>query len=201
MAARLLDRECPISELEGIVRNDPAMTYQLLQLAGIGAARGMRRAVQTVREALVLVGWHRLQSWVSLLLIGGTGEASDEELTLALTRARMCELVARGAQASLSEIAFTAGMLSTFDMHLDMTLHDALRDLPIDGALRRAVLGAEGPLGRLVADVADFQMGRPEDSTRSRLGDDVLSSAALEALIWAVELTSTFSEGGLTATG
>jgi len=200
MAARLLDRECPIPELDRIIRGDPAMTYQLLQLAGIGAAKGMRRTVQTVREALVVVGWRRLQSWVSLLLIGGRGAASNEELTIALTRARMCELVARDTNAALSEIAFTAGMLSTFDMLLNMTLEDALRDLPIDGALRRAVLNAEGPIGQLVADVADFQMGRPENATRSRFGDDVLSSAALEALIWAVELTSTFSEGDLATT-
>ncbi len=38
LAAHLLDRECPISELEDIVRKDPALTLQLLQLAGMGAA-------------------------------------------------------------------------------------------------------------------------------------------------------------------
>lgn len=201
MAARLLDRECPVSELERIVRNDPAMTYQLLQLAGIGAARGMRRTVQTVREALVLVGWRRLQSWLSLLLIGSNGEASDEELSMALTRARMCELAARSVASSLSETAFTAGMLSSFGVLLDMVLEDALRDLPLDDSLRRAVLDADGQLGQLVADVADFQLGRPDDATRSGLDGAVLSSAALEALIWAVELSSACSGDAWTAAG
>jgi len=193
MAAHLLDRECPISELEDIVRRDPAMTLQLLQLAGMGASGGMRRTVRTVREALVIVGWRRLQSWVSLLLIGGKGRASDEEITTALTRARTCELVAEAVDHSLSAPAFTAGMLASFDVLLGVPLEEVLRDLPLEDGLRRAILDAEGPLGQLVADVGDFQLGRHEEATRSGLDDPVLSSAALAGLMWAVEMTATFS--------
>jgi c-di-GMP-related signal transduction protein len=191
MASHLLDRECPMSDLEDIVRRDPAMTLQLFQLASMGAGKGMRRNVQTVREALVLAGWRRLQSWVSLLLIGGKGQASEEELSTALTRARMCELVARTVDSSLTEVAFTAGMLSSFDVLLDVPLQDVLDALPLDDDLRRALLEAEGPLGRLVADVVDFLLGRSHEATRSGLEETVLSSAALEALMWAVEMTST----------
>jgi hypothetical protein len=36
-------------------------------------------------------------------------------------------------------------------------------------------------------------LGRPEQATRSGLADAVLSSAALEALLWSVEMTSTVS--------
>ncbi|HXQ61597.1 MAG TPA: EAL domain-containing protein [Acidimicrobiales bacterium] len=190
LAAHLLDSECPISVLEDIVRRDPAMTLQLLQLAGIGGDRGMRRTVQTLRDALVVAGWRRLQSWVSLLLIGGRGQASEEELTTALMRARMCELTAGSVDRSLSDTAFAAGMLSSFDMLLDIPLDDVLRDLPLDEGIKRALLEEDGPLGRLVADVADFQLGRPQEATRSGLADTVLSSAALDALIWSVELTS-----------
>jgi len=190
MAAHLLDGECPISELEDIVRRDPVMTLQLLQLASIGAAGGMRRTVRTVREALVLVGWRRLQSWVSLLLICGKGQASEEELTTALMRARMCELAARAIDPSPLESAFTAGMLSAFDVLLQIPLEEVLRDLPLDDDLRGALLEKEGSLGRLVADVADYQLGRAEEATRSGLDDAVLSSTALEALVWSVEMTS-----------
>jgi len=190
VAVHLLDRECPVSTIEDIVRRDPAMTLQILQLAGIGATRGMRKTVETVREALVLVGWRRLQSWMSLLLIGGKGQASEEELTVALARARMCELVAEATDRELSETAFTAGMLSSFDILLDVALPDILRDLPLDDQLLAAVLEGHGPLGRLVHDVADFQLGHPHQATRSGIDAAVLSSAAVEALMWAVEMTS-----------
>ena len=69
VSARLLDAECPITVIEDIIRGDPAMSHQLLQLAGAGAAGGMKRTVRTLRQALVLVGWRRLQSWVALLLL------------------------------------------------------------------------------------------------------------------------------------
>jgi len=194
LAAHLLDRECPMSQLEDIVRKDPALTLQLLQLAGVGAAGGMRRTVQTVREALVLVGWRRLQSWLSLLLIGGKGQASEEELTTALTRARACELVAQSVDESSAPMAFTAGLVSSFDVLLGVALEDVLDELPLDEDLRRAIVQEEGPLGRLVADVKDVQVGRLHEAVRSGFDDSILSSAALQGLMWAVEMTSTFAE-------
>jgi EAL and modified HD-GYP domain-containing signal transduction protein len=190
MGARLLDGECPVADLEDIIRRDPVMTLQLLQLASVGAGRGMRRTVRTVREALVLVGWRRLQSWVALLLICGKGRTSEEELTTALMRARMCELVAEAIEPALAETAFTAGMISSFDVLLQVPLDEVLRDLPLDDDLRRALLERDGPLGRLVADVEDFQLGRPDAATRSGLPDAVVSSSALDALLWSVELTA-----------
>jgi EAL and modified HD-GYP domain-containing signal transduction protein len=81
-------------------------------------------------------------------------------------------------------------MLSSLDLLLGVPLPDVLRDLPLDEELRRAVLEADGPIGELVADVVDFQLGRPEDATRSGLADAILSSASLEALVWSVEMTS-----------
>ncbi|HXQ59120.1 MAG TPA: EAL domain-containing protein [Acidimicrobiales bacterium] len=194
MAARLLDRECPIAELVDVVRSDPAMTQQLLQLAGIGTARGMRRTVHSVHDALVIVGWRRLQSWVALLLITGKGRTSEEGVTNALMRARMCELAAAPLGGSMSEAAFTAGMLSCFGMLLGQPLVTVLQYLPLDNELRDAILTGGGPLGRLVTDVSDYLLGRPDEATRSGLCDSVMSAAALEALTWAVEMTSVFEE-------
>jgi len=193
LSVHLLDGECPMAEIEDIVRRDPAMILQLLQLASVGASKGMRRTVRTLREALVLVGWRRLQSWVSLLLVGGKGQATEEELTSALTRARMCELLAGGMDRSVADAAFIVGMISSFGLLLDMDLEDVLRDLPLDEDVRRAVVHGEGPLGRLVGDVTDFLLGRPEQAIRSGLDDSALSSAALEALLWSVEMATTLS--------
>lgn len=47
-------------------------------------------------------------------------------------RGRMCELAARNVDAATPDSAFTAGMLSTFDVLLQIPLEDVLRDLPLD---------------------------------------------------------------------
>jgi EAL and modified HD-GYP domain-containing signal transduction protein len=192
MAARLLDRECPVAELVEIVRSDPAMTQQLLQLAGIGASDGMRRSVHTLHDALVLVGWRRLQSWVMLLLITGKARTSEEGIATALTRARMCELVASTVGDALAERAFTAGMISCFGVLFGLPLVTIVQSLPLDDELRSAVLTGEGPLGALVADVTAYLLGRPEEATRAGVDEATLSAAALQALTWAVEMTSVF---------
>lgn len=191
LAVHLLDSECPVSELEDIVRSDPAISLQLLQLAGIGASHGLRRTVQTIQEALVLLGWRRLQSWIALLLIGGRGQSSEEGMTTALSRARMCELLAERVAPSLGDMAFTAGMLSSFDLLLGMPIDEILCPLPLAEPLRQAVLCAEGPVGRLVHDVTDYQLGRPAEAQRSQLNESAFSRASLDALVWAVETVST----------
>ena len=191
LSARLLDGECPVADIEEIVRCDPAMVRQLLQLAGTGAAGGMRRTVRTLREALVLVGWRRLQSWVSLLLVTDKlAPARQEAITVALTRARMCELAAGALDRSLVDSAFVAGLVSSFGTLLGMPLDMVLEPFPLHPDIRKAVLTGGGRLGMLVADVSDFLLGRPEAAIRCGIGERALSVAALDALTWAVEATS-----------
>lgn len=190
MSARLVDSECPISELEQIVRGDPAMAHQLLQLAGVGAAGGLRRNIKTIHEALVILGWRRLQSWVSLLLIADKGRGWQEGVTNTLIRARMCELTANAIDPLLADEAFTAGMVSNFDVLLGIPLDEVLESLPLDNDLGEALLNGEGPIGRLVADVSDYLLGHPERAVRSGLQETVFSNISLKALMWAVEFSS-----------
>jgi len=189
MSARLLDAECPVSEIEEIVRSDPAMTHQLLQLAGIGAPGGMKRTVSTVRQALVLVGWRRLQSWVALLLLTDDGSASEEGIAAVLMRARMSELLAPSAGCQ-ADAGYTAGLLSTLDVVLGMPIVKILDALPLDADIRDGILNGDGPLGRLVADVTDYQLGRPERASRCAMPEDAVRTAAVEALTWTVGMTS-----------
>ncbi|HYA67681.1 MAG TPA: hypothetical protein VED63_03015, partial [Acidimicrobiales bacterium] len=132
--------------------------------------------------------------WASLLLLGQDGQAGHESLAQSLARGRMCELLAAQGPTVPPELAFTAGLLSSFDLLLGVELERALSDLPIETSLREAVLQGRGALGELVADVKDYQLGRPERAVRSGIGESGLSSAAVESLIWAVEVSNTFSE-------
>lgn len=197
LAATMLDDEVDLAELEEIVRRDPALAQQLLSLAGIGAAGGMRRMVRSVHEALVLAGWRRLQSWVALLLLAdGRGDATVEEVTMALVRARACELVAQRVAPELADAAFTAGMLSAFDLILHVRLADALATLPLDPVLSAAVLDHRGTLGAIVADVIDLQFGRFGAIRRSGVDDSTAQQALFGALTWSVQAGAALQQGG-----
>ena len=54
-----------------------------------------------------------------LLLSGGKG-ISEESMTTALVRARMCELLGWQIEGGRTEMAFTAGMLSGLDVLLGL---------------------------------------------------------------------------------
>jgi len=200
LAAALLDSEVALASLEEIVRSDPVLTHQLLALAGAGAAGGLRRTVRTVREALVLAGWRRLQSWVALLLLAGSGQpSSTEEVTVALVRARACELVAQAVAPELADAAFAAGMLSTFDLLLHVPLADALAGLPLDGLLVAAVIDRQGPLGAIVSDVVDLQFGRHGQPLRSGVDPGTAQRAMFEATMWSVGASSALDNATTTA--
>ncbi len=196
LASTMLDAEVAVRQIEAIVRSDPAMSHQLLALAGVGAASGMRRTVRSVREALVLVGWRRLQSWLALLLMAGTGDRVESEaVTVALVRARACELLAQAYAPGTADMAFTAGLLSALDLLLHVELPVALRDLPLDPALRAAAVEHRGPLGALVADVIDLQFGRFETATRSGFDEGAAQAALFEALTWSVQAGAALEAG------
>jgi len=188
LVATLVDGERELSEVEAIVSRAPAMAHQLLELAGIGASHGTRREVRTLREALVLVGWRRLQSWAALLALVDHGAASHERTVTALQRARMCELLAPHAGVDVPGLGFTAGMVSSFDLLLDVDIGVAIADLAIGPELRDAALRGESELGRLVADVVDYQFGDHEHANRCGLDPYVTNHAWACAMGWALEV-------------
>ncbi|MHB1599938.1 MAG: EAL and HDOD domain-containing protein [Acidimicrobiales bacterium] len=194
-AALLVSRQCSAAELEQVVRSEPAMAYQLMQIAGVGADNGFRRPVRSIREALVLLGWRHLQSWITFLLETRHGSTTDGEAITTLTRARMCELLAQRSCRDQADVAFAAGMLSAFDLLLDMPLDDVLAALPLDDVLRDAVARRDTPVGRIVADVIDCQLGRAAVATRAGFSEATLSATAISALRWAIEASSRAEPG------
>jgi c-di-GMP phosphodiesterase len=189
LMVKLFEPDAETTELESIVRSDPALAHQLLQLAGLGAAGGLRRNVTNLREAIVLVGWRRLQSWLVLLLLNERGHTPEEEILSTLVRARMSELIAQEVNSELAAPAFLAGLVSGFGQLLEAPLPDILAELPLDPALVDAVLHHAGTLGAVVADASDFQLGRAQVSSRTGVSFRTMVVAWRDALSWAIDTT------------
>ncbi|MHB1784125.1 MAG: EAL and HDOD domain-containing protein [Acidimicrobiales bacterium] len=191
LAVRLASGEFSARELEDVIRGEPAMAYQLLQMAAVGAAHGMRREVRSLREAIVLLGTQRIRSWLSCLVMSHGGTTTEDELVSTLTRARTCELVAEQLCPARSDLAFTAGMISSFDAMLGVRLEDLLGSLALDDELRAAASGEDSEVGRIVTDVIERQGGlSPSGRGGSRCGasEMALHAAALAALGWALDV-------------
>jgi c-di-GMP-related signal transduction protein len=194
MASVLLTGHFEIDELEHTISTDPGLTYQLLQMVGAGGLAGTRRRVRDVREALVMAGLRRIQNWAALLTMTEAGDTSAEDVTTALTRARMAELLAPRINPRQAGLAFTAGMLSAVDVLLGVPVEDLVESLSLDAELHQAAFGQSTPIGRLVRDVIDHLCAHPDPPRRSGLSEQDLEVAAMRALTWAVDLVHNLND-------
>jgi EAL and modified HD-GYP domain-containing signal transduction protein len=180
LLAVLASEEFDVADAEAAIRSDPGLTFRILRTVN-SASSGLRRTISSVREAVILLGPRALIGWVLLMSMSGAdaGSGAAVNVDVALTRARMCELLAARADVS-ADVAFTAGLVSSLDLLLGMPLDEAVSDLPLDAEVCAAVLEHRGPLGVLLADVLAY-----ENSTQPQLlGIGEARPAYLAALTW-----------------
>ena len=185
---KLCDPTTSFGEVERIVQTDAALSYRFLRAAGAGAARGLFRKLSSVRDAVVLLGERRLRAWLMLMLLAGTHEGSDEQLNIALTRARMTELMALELVPRRSDAAFTAGLLSALDLLLEAPLPSVVEGLSLSPELEDALLRHAGLLGDLLADVLSWEVGGEQFRLRSRVPPADVARCYLQSLAWASEV-------------
>lgn len=194
-ATTLLAHELEMEEIEEVVRSDPAIALQVIQLASVGRIGETRRRVGSLREALVLAGSQRVQNWVALLMARPTtGSTSHDRFTSTLIRSRACELLAARLDPSLMSLGFAAGMLSAVDVLLQVSPAEVRASLPLSDDLSDAAFGADTPVGRLVRDAMDFQLGRPHPPRASGFTDEVMNAAFASAFRWAMASSSALAE-------
>ncbi|MBJ7357460.1 HDOD domain-containing protein [Nocardioides sp.] len=184
LASELLDERLDFGRVEAILAHEPALVVQVLHLASLGAAGGLRRDVHSVREALVLLGTVRIRQWAAITVLGQqVSRVSSDALAVALVRARMCELLAqpRGLDRGF---AFTAGLLSTLDLLLGVELTEVEKRVDVGSAMAAAAFRRETPLGELVGLVRDYQDAVDEGEPAPAGLSDVELVAAM-AFCWA----------------
>ncbi len=185
---QLQDPDVSAQELAGIIETDPSLSYRFLHAAPVRAERGIHRKLSSIREGVVLLGTRRLRDWVALMLLAGTHIGPEETIAIAMTRARMCELVANTEQSAMRDSAFTVGLVSALDLVLGVPIDDVVANLAITDELVDALLQRTGPLGHILADVLAWEVGA--EGVRSRPGQDlmVLARSYVDALAWANEI-------------
>lgn len=191
LAAQLSDVDASLDTISDIVRTDPALSFRVLQASTEGTYYGTLRTVRSLNEALVILGWRRLQAWVTLMLLVEPKALPSERVSSVLVRARLCELIAVQIDSDLANAAYTTGLLSCLDVLLGISIEEALRDLPIDPEIVAAVLRMEGILGRVLAEAEFLLLGISSMETEAEgapwtgmLDPKTLQVAYLEAVEW-----------------
>jgi c-di-GMP phosphodiesterase len=173
-------------DLERIIASDIGLSLKLLRYVN-SAFFALPRTVNSVREALSMLGVRTVRRWATVMAISSIPDVPDELVSLALRRAHMCEILAGSALPEERETLFTIGLFSVADALLDTPMSEVLDTLPFSEEIQAALMRRDGPKGELLAAVTAYERG--EFPTLSVPGSPVpsLAGAYRAALEWADE--------------
>jgi len=191
---RLLEQmnrpEISVEEIEGIIKQDVALTYKLLRFIN-SAWFGLRHKISSIRHALVWLGPKEVRKWFALVSLRDMGTDKPNELFLrAMTRAKMGESIApASAMREQASELFLMGMFSLMDAILDMPMSEVLTKLPLDDQIKTALLGGSCPF-RWVHDlIGAYERGNwdtfSEHANQLHLDENVVPPIFNESIRWA----------------
>jgi len=159
LISELQDPDVDMDKLGEIVSRDVGLSYNLLRFVN-SAFFSVPRRIESIRDALVLLGLKNVKRWATLMALADTNDKPHELIVTGLVRARMCELVAvaRGDKRE-AEAYFTTGLFSVVDALMDVSLIELLRQLPFSQEIMDALLNYDGPKGELLHGVLAYERG------------------------------------------
>jgi len=181
---KLGNPEFDFDEIEKTIVQDAVLTFKLLRYVN-SATFALRKEIESIREALVLIGGDAIKKWVTLILMTQLAEGKPQTLLVtALVRARMCELVA-GASGKNNEQMFIIGLLSLLDALMDMKMIDLLDDLSLSASIKYALLDYEGENGETLMNVILYEQGKWNELVKHGVDAQHYFSCYVDAVKWA----------------
>ncbi len=181
--ADVRSRSGSIEDLEDLINHDIGLSLKLLRYIN-SAYFGMRQKIGSVRQAVMMLGTHGVSRWAILVALTGGPSVPKELSVMALTRARMCELLGARYTAVDPEELFTIGLLSAADALLDLPLDAIVAQLPLSDEVAGALLRYAGAGGEILDAVITYERG-DFDAPVVRAHRDGLSGAYRASLAWA----------------
>lgn len=151
------------ARLEEIAIKDAGLTYRLLKTVN-SAAMGLRREVNSLSDAIALLGLEEIKRWANLFLIDGEMDKPEALTRGMLIRGRMCEVLAElsdqeGGERSASVNHFIVGLLSQLDALMDIAMPELMEQVPLSQDVKSALLERRGPLGTVLTEVEAYEAG------------------------------------------
>jgi EAL and modified HD-GYP domain-containing signal transduction protein len=184
LAAGISAPDTGVDELEKAIALDPGLSLRLLRFVN-SAAFSLRHQINSVRQAIVLLGPRTVRQWAMLLLLSGIDERRGPLLVTALSRGRTCEAIASRLGADDTDAYFFTGMLSIVDALLDKPMDEALADLPLAEDVVAALVQRAGGKGRTLNMAEACERGAWDEAVLPSLDAAALAVLHVEAIAWA----------------
>lgn len=140
----LADDDFDIREATSALSSDPALCYRLLYFIN-SAAFSLRAKIQSVQQAVTLLGRQRLRLWLLAIVISefDSSPRVQEAAYISLLRARYLESMAALHHNPLypAETMFLLGLFSKLDAVIGDSMTNLLQRITLASGLENALLG------------------------------------------------------------
>ncbi len=151
---RLIGSDADNTEIEDHLKRDVSLSLNLLRLVNTAAVGAHR--IDSLRQALMVLGRMRLASWLQIMLYAQARENTPSVKTLlmlATTRGKLMELIAhrhRPGNRGIADTAFTVGIMSLMDILFGVPMAQMLEQIAVTEEVSDALLERGGYHGDLL---------------------------------------------------
>ena len=151
----LVTSDAENADIERAIKKDVSLALNLLRLVNTPAV-GARQRIDSLSQAVHILGRRQLQRWLQIMLYaepGKRGHSMTPLLMLATTRGRLLELLAtklRPAHRHVADIAFTVGIMSLMDTLFGIPMQEILSQIPMGDEVGEALMFRGGFFGDLL---------------------------------------------------
>ncbi|WP_305821173.1 EAL and HDOD domain-containing protein [Massilia brevitalea] len=181
-------------EIERAIKRDVSLAVNLLRIVNTPAA-GLRQRIDSLSQALIVLGRRQLQRWLQIMLYAepaNRGHTQTPLLMLASTRARLMELLAqrlRPGQRQVADVAFTVGIMSLMDALFSVPMADLVEQIPVSEEVAAALVKRSGFFGELLRLAESLERMEEGDEMLPVLGEladsgDELVELEMAAFEW-----------------
>ncbi|MGZ8289004.1 MAG: EAL and HDOD domain-containing protein [Telluria sp.] len=183
-----------IPKIEGVLKRDPALSYKLLRFINT-AGFGSGREIQSLRQAISLLGYAPLYRWLTLLLAtASTSGYSPVLMETAVIRGRLTELLGQKfLPRGEGENLFVCGMFSLLDRLLGLPMKEVLDTIPLPDEVVRALLTRGGKYGPYLALAEACELNSNLVSSLAAsldISPEEVNKMHLQSLAWAQNVTA-----------
>ncbi|GAB7082236.1 EAL and HDOD domain-containing protein [Megalodesulfovibrio paquesii] len=196
MLFKVLEKENPdFHEIARVIETDVSISYRLLALTN-SASFSLPRKVDSIRQALVLLGMKQIRSWLWLIFLTDMSpkHKTSELPYLSAIRAKFLERTALNHDMPIAkaDLLYLLGLFSLLEAMLDVPFKEIVKNLPLDEALATALSGEVNEYTPWLSMARFFEQGEwdriDEVISQLELEPMTVANSYAEALTWAKTL-------------
>ncbi len=172
-----------LDKLEEIIQTDVNLSVKLLRQIN-SSFYSLVAEVRSIRQAIIYLGLQHIRNWACIVSMGSVNEKPQELMSMALVRAKMCEILACSDDSEQQGMYFTVGLFSMLDSFFDLPMEEILSSLPLADEVDKALLRREGKLGDVLSCVEAYERAQWDVVDDYGLDKLRVRNAYLEALDW-----------------